>query len=123
MTTIKRISPMLAVAYMDETLAFYRDVLGFEIGMQSSEYSIVSRDGATIHLMKAADDTVMTCVRGHTEIYIEVDDLSTLWSHVEPMKDRYKIRGLVDQSYGMTEFHINDPNDCLVFIGQTTKNG
>ena len=123
MTTIKRISPMLAVADMEETLAFYRDVLGFAIEMQSAEYSIMARDGATVHLMKAADDTVMTCVRGHTEIYIEVDDLSSLWKHVEPLKDRYKIRGLIDQSYGMTEFHINDPNDCLVFVGQPTKIG
>lgn len=121
MTTVKRISPMLAVADMQETIAFYCDVLIFEIEVQSPEYSILSRDGATIHLMKAGDEKVMACVRGHTEIYIEVDDLSSLWKHVEPMQDRYKIRGLLDQPYGMTEFHIGDPNGCLVFIGQQTK--
>ena len=121
MTTVKRISPMLAVADMQETISFYHDVLLFEIEMQSPEYSVLSRDGATIHLMKAADESVMACVRGHTEIYIEVDDLTTLWTHVEPMKDRYKIHGLIDQPYGMTEFHIGDPNDCLVFVGQETK--
>jgi hypothetical protein len=65
----------------------------------------------------------MECVRGHTEIYIEVDDITSLWEQVEPMKERYKIRGLIDQPYGMTEFHIADPNDCLVFVGQPTKNG
>jgi len=121
MTTVKRISPMLAVDDMQETIAFYRDVLMFEIEMQSAEYSILSRDGATIHLMKAANEKVMECVRGHTEIYIEVDDLSALWKRVEPLKDRYKIRGLIDQPYGMTEFHIGDPNECLVFVGQPTK--
>ncbi len=113
---------MLAVADMEETIAFYRDVLGFAAEMQSADYSIVSRDGATIHLMTAPDDNVMAYVRGHMEIYIEVDDLSSLWSHVETMKDQYKIRGLIDQPYGMTEFHIGDPNDCLVFVGQPTKN-
>ncbi|MBA4020247.1 MAG: hypothetical protein C0483_24055 [Pirellula sp.] len=112
---------MLAVADMAESIAFYGDVLGFAVQMQSAEYSIVARDGATIHLMKAADEKVLECVRGHTEIYIEVDDLSALWKHVEPLKDRYKIRGLIDQPYGMTEFHICDPNDCLVFVGQTTN--
>jgi len=121
MTTVKRISPMLAVADMEETIAFYRDVLIFEVEMQSDEYSIISRDGATIHLMKAADENVMACVRGHTEIYIEVDDISALWTHIEPMRDRYKIRELIDQPYGMTEFHIGDPNECLVFVGQETK--
>jgi predicted enzyme related to lactoylglutathione lyase len=121
MSTVKRISPMLAVADMQETIAFYRDVLRFEVEMESPEYSVISCDGATVHLMKAASDEVMACVRGHTEIYIEVDDITALWEHVEPMKDRFKIRGLVDQPYGMTEFHIGDPNDCLVFVGQPTK--
>jgi predicted enzyme related to lactoylglutathione lyase len=114
---------MLAVADMQETIAFYCDVLGFGVDMESSEYSILSRDGATIHFMKASDAGVMECVRGHTEIYIEVDDIKSLWEQVEPMKERYKIRGLIDQPYGMTEFHIADPNDCLVFVGQPTKNG
>lgn len=112
---------MLAVADMDETLDFYTTVLGFTVAMKSPDYSIVDRDGSTIHFMKAASDSVMKAVRGHTEIYIEVVNIESLWRHVETFKDRYKIRDLFDQSYGMTEFHIGDPNDCLVFIGQKTK--
>ena len=120
MTTVKKISPMLAVADMQETISFYRQVLGFDVEMESEDYSIIARDGATIHLMKASRDEVMACVRGHTEIYIEVDDVSTLWAHVEPLRDQYKIRGLIHQPYGMTEFHIGDPNECLVLVGQPT---
>jgi len=67
----KRISPMLAVADMDETIVFYQEVLGFAPTMTSPEYSIVARNGQTIHFMKAASEDVMKCVRGHTEIYIE----------------------------------------------------
>jgi len=70
--TAKKISPMLAVADMEETLAFYRDILGFTTKMRSPDYSIVERDGQTIHFMKAASEEAMRCVRGHTEIYIEV---------------------------------------------------
>jgi catechol 2,3-dioxygenase-like lactoylglutathione lyase family enzyme len=118
---VKRISPMLAVADMDDTLDFYTAVLGFTVAMKSPEYSIVDRNGSTIHFMKAASDSVMKAVRGHTEIYIEVDSIDSLWRHVETFKDKYKIRDLFDQSYGMTEFHIGDPNDCLVFVRQKTK--
>ncbi len=71
----KKISPMLAVADMEETLSFYHDILGFTPVMKSPEYSIVQRDGQTIHFMKAASEEVMRCVRGHTEIYIEVSDI------------------------------------------------
>ena len=34
---------MLAVANMEETIAFYQTVLGFTISLQSPEYSIVVR--------------------------------------------------------------------------------
>ena len=115
---VNRISPMLAVADMDETLDFYRSVLGFREVMKSPGYSIVERDGSTIHFMKAASEAVLQTVRGHTEIYIEVDDIKSLWEHIEQFKGKYKIRDLFEQPYGMTEFHIGDPNGCLIFVGQ-----
>ena len=120
-TTAKRISPMLAVADMDETIAFYRDMLGFMPKLKSPEYSIVERDGQTIHFMKAASEEVMRCVRGHAEIYIEVSGIHSLWQHVKTFKERYRIRDLFDREYGMSEFHIADPNDCLVFVGEQTS--
>jgi catechol 2,3-dioxygenase-like lactoylglutathione lyase family enzyme len=115
---VKRISPMLAVADMDATLNFYTKVLGFEISMQSPDYSIVDRNGATIHFMKAASEAVMKAVRGHTDIYIEVTDIAPLWEHVSRFQQDYRIRVLIDRDYGMREFHIGDPNGCLVFVGQ-----
>jgi predicted enzyme related to lactoylglutathione lyase len=113
-----RISPMLAVANMDETVNFYIQVLGFTVMKHFPEYAIVERDGATIHFMPAADESVLKAVRGHTEIYLEVDDIAALWSHVQTFKDHYRIRDLFEQPYGMIEFHIGDPNGCLIFVGQ-----
>jgi len=118
--TAKKISPMLAVADMEETLGFYKEVLGFTARMKSPEYAIVERDGQTIHFMKAASEHVMECVRGHTEIYIEVSGIRSLWEHVKTFNERYSIRDLFDREYGMTEFHIGDPNGCLVFVGEPT---
>jgi len=114
---------MLAVGDMAETIAFYQSVLGFNPTLKSPEYSIVERDGQTIHFMKAASEEVMRCVRGHTEIYIEVRGIHRLWEHVKTFKDRCKIRDLFDREYGMTEFHIEDPNGCLVFVGEETRPG
>ncbi len=112
---------MLAVADMDQTLDFYTTLLGFTVTMRSAEYSIVERDRATIHFVKAADESVMRAVRGHTEIYMEVDDIQALWQHVDSHRGSHKIKDLSDRVYGMTEFIIGDPNDCLVFVGQPTK--
>ena len=119
-TTVKKISPMLAVENMETTLAFYQDVLGFTPFMKSPEYSIVQRDGLLIHFQKAESEDVMRCVRGHTEIYVEVSGIDALWEHVKTFKDRYRIRDLFERQYGMSEFHISDPNECLVFVGEAT---
>ena len=118
---VKRISPMLAVADMEETLEFYATVLGFTVTMKSAEYSIVNRDGATIHFMKAADESVMAAVRGHTEIYIEVQDIGSMYEHAKTCKVPGRLTELKIRDYGMTEFHIDDPNECLVFVGQETR--
>jgi catechol 2,3-dioxygenase-like lactoylglutathione lyase family enzyme len=115
---VKRISPMLVVANMDETVGFYCDVLGFSVVKKFPQYAIVERDSATIHFMPAEDESVLAAVRGHTDIYIEVDDIATLWAHVQQFRDRHRIRDLFEQPYGMIEFHIGDPNGCLVFVGQ-----
>jgi predicted enzyme related to lactoylglutathione lyase len=117
---VKRISPMLAVADMDETLAFYTTVLGFTVTMRSPEYSIADRDGSTIHFMKAADKSVMAAVRGHASIYIEVDDIRAMYEHAKTCKVPGLMTELRARDYGMAEFHIDDPNDCLVFVGQET---
>lgn len=93
---------MLAVADMGETLRFYTQVLGFSVEMESPEYSMID------------------AVRGRTEIYIEVSDIRPLWDHVQTFKERYRMRGLLEREYGMTEFHIGDPNECLVFVGEVT---
>jgi len=119
-TTAVRISPMLAVAEMDESVAFYQNVLGFIVTLKSPQYSIIERDGQTIHLQLAANDEVMECVRDHTEIYIEVSGIQALWEHVKTFRDRYRIRDLFPREYGMTEFHISDPNSCLIFVGEPT---
>src|SRR3974390_2727317 len=106
-TVAKRISPMLAVASMEETIQFYQQVLGFAPTVKSPEYSVLERDGQAIHLMKAASEEVLNCVRSHTEIYIEVSGIQALWEHVKAFKDRYKIRDLFYAEYGMPAFNIS----------------
>jgi catechol 2,3-dioxygenase-like lactoylglutathione lyase family enzyme len=105
---------------MEKTLAFYQDMLGFVPTMKSAEYAIVARDGQIIHFMKAASEGIMKRLRGHVEIYIEVRGIRGMWDHVKSFKIRYRIRDLFERDYGMTEFHIEDPNGYLIFVGEPT---
>ena len=111
---------MLAVANMEDTVAFYQSVLGFNPTMQSPKFSILERDGQIIYLEAVSEET-MNRLRGHIEIYIEVRGIHALWEHVKTFQDRYRIKDLFDREYGMTEFHIEDPNRCLVLVGEPTS--
>jgi predicted enzyme related to lactoylglutathione lyase len=112
---------MLATDNIEESIRFYQDVLGFATTTKSENYSIVERDGQSIHLQKAASADVMKSMREHTEIYIEVSGIDALWEHVKTFKNRYRIRDLFERDYGMTEFHIADPHGCLIFVGEPTR--
>lgn len=118
---VKNVSPMIPTGNMEGSLAFYAEVLGFEPLMRSPEYSIVRRDGQMIHLQLTASEEVLASVRKHTQMYVEVSGIDALWEHVQTFKDRFRTRDLFDQEYGMTEFHIVDPNGCLVFVGEITS--
>lgn len=122
MTTLnnqaKSLSPIIPVADMRRSIAFYTEVLGFEIARQSGDYSILTKDGASLHLTLADDASVLDATRGHISIYLELEAIEPLWTHVSLFRDRYKVRDPFDREYGMREFHIIDPDDCLIFVGE-----
>ncbi len=117
---VKHISPMLAAADMAETVAFYREVLGFSLVMETPGYSILERNGQTIHISAPATKETLASMRDHTAIYVEVSGLGVTWEQVKPFAGRSKVREPFDREYGMTEFHIIDPNGCLIFVGEPT---
>ena len=114
----KTLSPIIAVADMQRSIDFYTEVLGFDVTRHSDAYSILTKGAASLHFTRADDPSVLDTTRGHTSIYLEVEAIASLWSHVSQFRDRYKIRDLFDREYGMREFHIIDPDDCLIFVGE-----
>lgn len=117
----KMLSPIVPVSDMEESIRFYTGVLGFHIAMQSDDYSILTKDNTSLHLTRAENQAVLDATRGHVSFYLEVEDVESLWSHVSRFRDRYKVRDLFDRDYGMREFHIADPNDCLIFVGEPIR--
>ena len=114
----ERLSPIIAVADIEKSIRFYADVLGFETALRMDGYAILARETASLHLTLAENQAVLDVTRGHTSIYLEVRNIEALWAHVSRFRDTYKIRELFDRDYGMREFHIGDPDDCLIFVGE-----
>lgn len=112
--SVRHVSPILSVTDMETALAFYRDMLWFTVARRDPNYSIIVKDHGSIHLRLAEKGKSVEA----REIYIEVAGIDALWEHARQYQNRYKTRELFTQDYGMREFHIIAPDNCLVFVGQ-----
>lgn len=111
---LESLTPMLQSSDMTRTIAWYRDMLGFECtGLVEGEWSCVERDG--VKLMFMMNDHVGAPHATATQ-YFKVDDVDGLWRTLE---QRIAAEwGPEDMSYGVREFAIKDPDGYLLSFGQ-----
>ena len=101
--TFGRITPILRVANLEASLAYYTEVLGFTRDWGDDLFASVSRDDA--HLMLSEGD------QGHagTWVWMAVSDADALLAELEP-------RGAIvrhpptNYPWGSRELHVSDPD-------------
>ena len=127
MPELEGIAPIVPVSDVSATLAFYRDLLGFEVKVESpdGQYGLVSREGAGVTLVGAADEDALKATRTNISAYIWVKDLPGLWDEMraglEALPEGH-VRAPFVQDYGMREFHVKDPDGFLIFFGEDAGN-
>jgi catechol 2,3-dioxygenase-like lactoylglutathione lyase family enzyme len=106
-------APVLAVPDVPATAAFYKRVLGFEAdaGTETSEYSVVWRDNAAVHL--ASGEHTPTGVR----LFFWVKDVDALYTEVTGRGATIAVP-IGTRPYHVRDFSIRDPNDVEVVFGQ-----
>lgn len=105
------------------TAAFYADTLGFETVEVYDDpgFGIVRRDSAVIHLLGTDDAGALEATATNIAIYIWVNGLDRLWSALAPALESLpegRVRAPFDQPYGVREFHVKDPDGCLLFFAE-----
>ena len=115
-----RVTPLLQCADVSTTVRFYQDILGFTPYVTSAEYSFLERDGQGLRLIRVSEERLRQ-TRGHLHIYVDVSGLRDFWTQVKSRATGYDVTDLMVQDYGMTEFHILDPDGCLVMMGEPTS--
>ncbi|HET8669989.1 MAG TPA: VOC family protein [Candidatus Saccharimonadales bacterium] len=127
---LKKLTPNLMVEDVQETLTFYRDVLGFEVTMTLPEaapfdFAIVRRDGAELMFQSRASlsDNVPalagSSIGASLTFYIEVTDLNDLY---QQLRDRVEI--VVDLHttfYGTQEFYFRDINGYILSFSEAAQ--
>jgi uncharacterized glyoxalase superfamily protein PhnB len=121
------LTPNLLSADVMASVAFYRDLFGFEVHLKVPDeppyvFASLKKDGIEF-FVNAAGPVIAefpTLRTGHTStLFIVVDNVDALF---ESVKDRTPIAmPLKDQFYGMREFAVLDPDGYLVTFAQPIR--
>jgi uncharacterized glyoxalase superfamily protein PhnB len=108
--TLGRCTPILRVADLDASVAYYTEVLGFRIDWGDRNFLQVSRDDAVLMLSKGD--------QGHagTWVWVGVSDADAL--HAEILARGAVVRHPpTNYPWGARELHVTDPDGHVLRFG------
>jgi uncharacterized glyoxalase superfamily protein PhnB len=118
---ITELRPMLWTADLNETIAFYEQVLGFLCTAKNEDWGWATLRIDDVAIM-AAEPTAHSSFESPTftgSFYFTTDDVDAMWSK---LKDKARVcYGIENFEYGMREFAVYDNNGYLLQFGQELK--
>lgn len=122
------ISPTLAVRNMKQTIQFYRDFLGFRMGMafpdaDNPEYADLSKDGMVIMLMPAQGIGVGAKARLGigVNLYMQIDgNIDEYYSELSN-KGVKIVADIKDEPFGIRDFTVEDINGYKLTFNQVSR--
>jgi len=116
------IIPIIRCKDIDKSIIFYTQVLDFEVLNPDEEfpYRLLIREGARLDI-SSLDGGIDSCV------YIEVENVDDLFKKfvqrgLAISDDKSGVHGgPIDQTWGMREFYIDDPDHNTLRFGQEIK--
>lgn len=121
-----QITPVMWVPDLDAAVAFFTDLLGFQVAFKGGGYAYVEREGVGVRIM---DRTIYADVApGDRRFahYIDVRNVDALYAELKPKLDRLPdgdVHGPANKPYGQRELCILAPDGDLVVFGQAIAHG
>jgi catechol 2,3-dioxygenase-like lactoylglutathione lyase family enzyme len=123
--TTTAISPCFIVSDVDQTIAFYRDKLGFEQRFREPEespfFGIIGRDGAQILIKSDRDVSPLPNHKRHRymrwDAFVYAPDPDALAAEFAGHNAEFSIP-LKDTEDGLRGFEITDPDGYVLFFGR-----
>jgi catechol 2,3-dioxygenase-like lactoylglutathione lyase family enzyme len=123
--TTPGISPFFIVSDVDQTVAFYRDKLGFETRVQEPErnpfFAIIGRDGAQLFVKSDKDVLPLPNSTRHPfmrwDAYVYAPEPDALAAEFADHGVTFSVP-LGDTPDGLRGFEIRDPDGYVLFFGR-----
>jgi len=117
MTSIVQITPFVFTRELKSSCAFFES-LGFTPTLVQPElgYAYCQGHGHALRLLEISPEAEL----GEQMIYLDVDEVDAFYETLRPVLDALperRVRPPFDQSYGQREFHVKDPDNCLLLFG------
>ena len=128
MTVFAATTPALPSADVERSIAFYRDVLGFEVVHSEDSFAIVRRDDAAIHLWGATDESwhdrsdwerpivsgAESFLAGTASCRVQVSGVDALYALCDARGVVHPNAHIQDTSWQTREFGVLDPDGNLI---------
>lgn len=117
------VSPVLLVSDLEASIAYYRNLLGFECETfgDPPNFAAAKRDEAVLLLSLAPPDAELVphwhVVHGMWNAYIRVDDADAIYAEVQERGCPIDY-SIADKPHGFREFGVTDPDGYDVAFGQ-----
>ena len=119
------ISPFFVVSNVDRSIAFYRDMLGFEVAYQEPDrdpfFAVIRRDGAQLLIKSHSNVIPMPNSKRHPfmrwDAFVsapEPDVLAAEFAHTGTAFSS----PLQDTADGLRGFEVSDPDGYVLFFGR-----
>ena len=123
--TTQAISPFFIVSNVDQSIAFYRDRLGFETRFQQPErnpfFAIIGRDGAQIFIKSDKNTAPLPnpkrCPSMRWDAFVYAPDPDALAAEFGDCGATFSAP-LGDTHYGLRGFEISDSDGYVLFFGR-----
>lgn len=126
MSNFVQVTPFIHVPDVDQAVAFFRDVLGFELRFRQWDYAYVHRETVGIRLLQNREGTGAPPGNRRFAYYVDVRDVDGLYAELKPKLDTLPpgdVHGPADKEYHQRELCVVAPDGNLIVFGHPIPQG
>ena len=115
-----QVTPFMIVEDLEKALAFFVDLLDFEVQFRASDYAYVQRETAGFRIWEQTGKDAAPAGTRRFAYYIDVHDVDRLYAELKPKLDLLPagdVHGPADKHYGQRELLILAPDGNLLAFG------